>query len=353
MVNLALIIVNSKYKSKDLNDLPEVTDDAMMMREMLTSHDYEIELYQDVEDIGERLEKFQTNVNGGQIGRLHFHFSGHGVHNAKIHGESDELERMRGGRQSDTKTTKTPDVGECLVGTAGELYSVHDLKRKLLECRSDKITITLDSSRVQTRRELRSPETKQVSKLRERQAFKIVEQERIAVISGFLDLHPIDDNRSLTRELYEVTDAGKTPILLPDIAKKVNASWKEKGIQQRSKIDLLEDGVNWADYMWPSDKTQSESEKLNSLIEFFGSRPLDGEIQCDATPKLSRAAAYHQTKVQQTQRLSLKQGMEFCKPQSMSADDVGMFEDQHDIGIQLLCYIHTIAFPKLIIDLRY
>ena len=327
MVDLALIIVNSKYKSKILNDLPKVTDEAVMMKEMLTSHDYEIELYQDVEDICERLEKFQRNVDGREIGRLHFHFSGHGVHNAKIHRESDELDRMRGGRQSDTKT---PDVGECLVGTAGELYSVHDLKRELLECRSNKITITLDSSRVQTRQKLRGPETKQVVKLREIQAFKIAEQERIAVISGFLDPHATDDNRSLTRELYEVTDAGKTPILLPDIAKKVNASWKEKG----SKINLLEDGENWTDYMWPSDKTQSESQRLNSLIEIFDSLPLDGEIQCDATPKLSRASAYHQTKVQQTQRLSLKQGMEFCKPQSMSAEDVGMFKDQHDIGIQ-------------------
>ena len=59
MVDLALIIVNSKYKSKILNDLPKVTDEAVMMKEMLTSHDYEIELYQDVEDIGEILEKFQ------------------------------------------------------------------------------------------------------------------------------------------------------------------------------------------------------------------------------------------------------------------------------------------------------
>ena len=302
MVDLALIIVNSKYKSKDLDDLPEVTEDGVMMSEILTSHDYEIKLYQDVEDIGEILEKFQRNVAGREIGRLHFHFAGYGVHNTKIHLKPDELERMRGGRQSDTKTTKTPDVGECMVGTTGELYSVHDLKKKLLDQAPNKITITLDCCR----QELRGPDTRlKAVKFRQRHVLEIAEQERIAVISNSWNLHAIDSNGSLTRELHEVTDAGKTPILLLEIAKKVNASWKEKGLQQRSKIDLLENGVNWVDYMWPSDKTHSESKKLMDLLD---SLALDGEIQCDGAPKSSRASAYKQIKVQQTPTLSLKQG---------------------------------------------
>merc|ERR1719300_592182 len=87
MANLGLIITNQKYKSEDLDDLPKVAEDAKRMKE-------------------------------------------------------------RG--QSDTKTTKTP-VGRCLVGTTGKLYSVHDLKRKLLECGSSKITITLDWCRTQHR----------------------------------------------------------------------------------------------------------------------------------------------------------------------------------------------------------
>ena len=305
VLDLALIIINSKYKSKDLVDLPKVREDAVMMSDMLRSHNYKIKLYQDVEDIGEILENFQRNVMGREIGRLHFHFSGHG---AKIHGEPDEPEKMRGGRQSDTKTTRTPDVGECLVLTTGELYAVHDLKRKLLECGSKKITISLDCSRVQTRQELRSPETKQVVTLKEKQPLTIAEQEKIAVISCSLDLYTIDSNGSLTRELHEVTNAGKAPILLTDIAKEVNASWKQKGIQQRSKIDLLEYKVKWTDYRWPSDKTQLESKKLITLLE---SLPLDGEIQCDGAPKSSRAPAYKQIKAQQTPTLSLKQGPSF------------------------------------------
>ena len=258
MANLGLIITNQKYESEDLDDLPKVAEDAKMMKEMLSSHDYEIELYPDVEEIGNQLEKFQQNVAGREIDRLHFHFSGHGVHNARIQLEPDELERMKERGQSDTKTTKTP-VGRCLVGTTGKLYSVHDLKRKLLECGSTKITITLDCCRTQHR----GLQKRRSVKLKEKLPLPIAEQEKIAVISGALDLHPIDDKWSLTKELYEVSDAGTTPILLIEIAKKVNASWKRKGIEQRSKIDLLEDGENWAGYMWPTAKTQPESEKSN------------------------------------------------------------------------------------------
>ena len=56
MVNLALII---KYKNKSLyKDLPKMLEDAKMMKAMLSSHNYEIELHSDVKDIGNQLEKF-------------------------------------------------------------------------------------------------------------------------------------------------------------------------------------------------------------------------------------------------------------------------------------------------------
>ena len=126
MVNVALIIANSKYKSKD-HDLPKVTDDAVMMKEMLNIHDYKIEVYPDVEDIGNQLENFVKKCKVEKIDRLHFHFSGHGVHNALIHLEADEREKMKEMGQS--FKTDTP-VGECLVETTGELYSVHDLNEE-------------------------------------------------------------------------------------------------------------------------------------------------------------------------------------------------------------------------------
>ena len=123
----------------------------------------------------------------------------------------EELKRIKEGHQSDTKTTKTP-VGECLYGTNGDLCSVYEIKRKLLDCGSQvsKITITLDCCRVQFRNR-GGPETRQVVRLREKKALQSDEQKKIAVISGALDLHQIDDNWSLTKELYKVTDAGRKP----------------------------------------------------------------------------------------------------------------------------------------------
>ena len=288
MALLGLIIGNKKYENKDLLDLPKVADDVSMMNEMLGAHDYKVKLFEDVEDIGEKLEEFRKSVFGQEIDRLHFHFSGHGVNNARIHVEKnelrpEELERIREGSQSETRTTNTP-VGECLFGRSGQLYSVHDLKSKLLDCGSKdkKITTTLDCCRVQHRGR-GGPEKRgkrKSVKLKEKKAFKIAEQEKIAVVSGSLELHPIDDNWSLTKELYKVTEAGKSPVLLVDIAKKVNASWKESDVPQRSKIDLLEDLENWADYMWPTSKTWptlEASDKTSGGEEATDSENMEGK----------------------------------------------------------------------------
>ena len=52
-------MVNLKYKNKSLyKDLPKMLEDAKMMKAMLSSHNYEIELHSDVKDIGNQLEKF-------------------------------------------------------------------------------------------------------------------------------------------------------------------------------------------------------------------------------------------------------------------------------------------------------
>ena len=70
-------------------------------------------------------------------------FSGHGVNNAKL--EVDKIERdPRTNRE--VIHTKTPD-GDCLVGTGGQLFSVHDLKHILLGTKPDKVVLTLDMCR--------------------------------------------------------------------------------------------------------------------------------------------------------------------------------------------------------------
>ena len=42
--------------------------------------------------------------------------------------------------------------GDCMVGSDGDLYSVHDLKHELLECNPDRLTVTLDCCRSSRKR---------------------------------------------------------------------------------------------------------------------------------------------------------------------------------------------------------
>ena len=85
-------------------------------------------------------------INGllDTFGRLHFHYSGHGVNNAKINITEPTTSELETG----TRSTQTP-VGEYLVGVGDGtnsliLFSEHDLKSKLLKLGSKSITITLD-----------------------------------------------------------------------------------------------------------------------------------------------------------------------------------------------------------------
>ena len=117
-----------------------------------------VELAPDVENITNVVEEF-CNRNRNKE-RLYLHFSGgnakyfstkqinwvvvgHGVNNAKL--EVDKIEKdPRTNR--DVIHTNTPD-GDCLVGTQGQLFSVHDLKHILLLARPDRVVLTLDMCR--------------------------------------------------------------------------------------------------------------------------------------------------------------------------------------------------------------
>ena len=43
-------------------------------------------------------------------------------------------------------------VGDCLVGCDGKLFSVHDLKLELINCKPDRLTLTLDCCRSRSRK---------------------------------------------------------------------------------------------------------------------------------------------------------------------------------------------------------
>ena len=138
-VDVAFLILNSQYKCKKrlcktkckckqkFKDLPGVKSDGHKMKKMLSS--YKIKSKENSEDIPATLKQFLVEVKGEKVRRCHFHFSGHGVFNEE-------------------KNNKwKAEVGQCIVGSSGELFSETDPKNSLLECHPDKITITYDCCR--------------------------------------------------------------------------------------------------------------------------------------------------------------------------------------------------------------
>jgi len=258
--NVAMIILNSmEIKTEQntlLSSLPNVPEDGEMMQEMLKGYvitplldDADGDILQAVKDFVETHKK-----NGLNFGRLHFHFSGHGVHNARIHIEPEKLNNSA--VKTETMTTDTP-TGECMVGSNGKLYAIHDLKHELLKLGSESITVTLDCCRAQNRgTKSRGPTEDLVVKLRNQLPISAANEEKICVLYGSLDGHVIYDHRSFTKELYKVTNKGKTNINILHLARKVNNSWK--CTDQRCKVDIVEVGDNWENYFWPSAENDHE-----------------------------------------------------------------------------------------------
>jgi len=256
-VNVALVILNSKQikteRKTTFSELPGVVEDGEMMKKMLSEYGV-VKLAYNV-DISQALKNFnkeQKNI-GSDIGRMHFHFSGHGVHNARIFIKpEDKLTDS----EVDTKTkiTETP-TGECMVGSSGELYAIHDLKHELLKLGSESITVTLDCcrslSRTRTGTKSRGQtKDKEVVKLMNRETISPQDQEKMCVLYGSLDGHLINDDQSFTKELFTVTDEGKTNINILHLARNVNDSWERTG--QMCKVDIVEVRNNWEDFYWPS-----------------------------------------------------------------------------------------------------
>ena len=78
-----------------------------------------------------------------------YNIEGHGVDNARVEFNPYNYTKDIYGK---TYTTTTP-VGDSMVGSgdAGRLYSVHDLKHELNDCKPEKAIVTLDCCRTERR----------------------------------------------------------------------------------------------------------------------------------------------------------------------------------------------------------
>ena len=80
---------------------------------------------------------------------------GHGTHNATVQLDKNNYTRTLTDKEFETVyATKTESVsyGDCLIGTAGKLYPVVELKQDLLKMKCRTWTITLDMCRSEASR---------------------------------------------------------------------------------------------------------------------------------------------------------------------------------------------------------
>jgi len=217
---------------------------------------------------------------------LHFHYSGHGVNNAKIVVEEDEKKRAIESNIT-TQITKTP-VGECLVGSSGELYSLHDVKHELVKLHAETIVISLDCCRSELRGSGRGLTCGEV-KLQKKEAISQEDQEKIVVLYGSLDGHSSSDSRSFTKELFKVTDEGNISIPILKLASKVNQSWKDTN--QRCKADLVEVGDNWNDFHWPFNEKDEDFKNCTENQARPGKKEVDSMLIFEKLEKMEAGLA--------------------------------------------------------------
>ena len=281
-MDVDLIFVNSVYKNPLYSNLKGVKDDGDMMEKMLknsyskSSKRIHIVSNEDTNDIREKLQELKEcpDIKGKQIQRLHFHFSGHGVHD-RIEGDN------------------------CLVGSGvgSKLLSEIDLKNILLEWNSQEITMTVDCCRgsatlrgkglygdagkvenlVSGWRMLshncgQSKDLGAVS--------KVSNMEKIFTLYATENKHTASDANSLTRELNKVTKEGENPILIIGLSKAVNDSWKNRGIDdQTSTNHWVQKGDNWANCLWPvGNQEAEEKESTDTSSKVPSNKELDSKI---------------------------------------------------------------------------
>ena len=271
-LSIAVMFFNAKYKLKSpLNDLEYVKADEACMRTMLESYD-EMYVVNDADNIREELHNIEeeAKMKEKQIGRLHFHFSGHGM----------RYDNFQTSVDADTK------LGDfCVVGTSLDLklYPGYLLKSKLLSWKPEKLTISLDCCRGNddlTRNFNSSggqPLTRAILTPNEdRLASSNAELKKVCVLYATVDRHKASDKRSFTQELYKVTKKGTKSIPINDICKDVNKSWsgwtEGNGSTQLCTAEIFDDGDNWKGYMWPtgtsrdSDEGFISSSKLDQVL---------------------------------------------------------------------------------------
>ena len=249
---MAICVFNRYNNTKAYNDgwlpLPGVSEDERVIREMLRT-DYVMEILTNQEDISSSIIDLKLKWKDQNIGRLHFHFSGHGIINQTI-------DAVKMDPNVNVFTSNTP-FGHCLVGDDGDchLTSVLDIKHHLNEFNSESITITLDCCR-----DLDRP--RQKVELAKQPTIGPESWYKMATFYATCETIPSRDRFSLSQALYQVHKKRNKCIPILEMDKEVNDYWKAnmelqkriaKGTvkKQYCMRELVQEGDNWKCETWP------------------------------------------------------------------------------------------------------
>eukprot|EP00092_Neocalanus_flemingeri_P007658 GFUD01008269.1.p1 GENE.GFUD01008269.1~~GFUD01008269.1.p1 ORF type:complete len:818 (+),score=184.90 GFUD01008269.1:27-2480(+) len=272
----ALIIVNWEYDGFSNLEFPE--SDGEMMNEMLVNSEFDpVKVVRNSDDILTEIDIFVEEMNDKALEMFHFHYSGHGVFNAKHEAHMGNYTRYFEGDAAHTTYQAKDDIisGDCLVGTKGKLFPVEVIKRKVLELTSDRWTLTIDMCRGLSMRG--GPREKVHIEIPTLEPVPEHLEGKIAVIYGTTDLHLASDYHSFTKELHKIVTSESCSISFANIAKKVNQSWAQKNIKQKCKEDIVHIGDNWDSFLWPSQVVMRKRTRSEILPE---ETPLFEAIDC-------------------------------------------------------------------------
>ena len=243
-VNKAICIYNTYHDERAKADrwdtLPGVIGDMTKMTKMLEEGHYDVRNEINQDNIENCIARVLWQWKDEKINRLHFHFSGHGIHNQTVETHRNDLDEV---------DSSTP-IGECLVGNMGDrgLCSVLRIQELLTYLDPDRITISLDCCRTLDRpRE----KTRERVKLAEMPRIEKHHWRKIATIQASCKTLPSYDMMSFTNELLSVYNRHKGHIPIDKMDELVNNSWYERGIDQLCQMEIVRVGDNWKNLYWP------------------------------------------------------------------------------------------------------
>jgi len=213
-----------------------VYEDKDVITKMLKEKNYEVMDKKNENYIEQTVMDLLIAMRQETIGRLHFHFSGHGINNQNVVIP----------KTTDDVVFSGMPVGECLVGNNGVLTPILVIRKLLTLVNPEIITITLDCCRNLNRGQCMT----QMIKFSFVPDIPRQDQLKMAILQSTCETLASFDKDSLSKELWSLYNKG-TQISIGEMDKMVNKSWKDRGVEQSCIMTMIRTEDEWDKLLWP------------------------------------------------------------------------------------------------------